>query len=135
MEPLWLRAADCSLLQADAPADEVSLRLVQRLLETSLTRHTIKDLAGAMLEEVAATLNAEQAGVWEATPEWHVCWQFARRGVRAAQPPARLLGEVLDREAGVSQPATAAQPALLASCLSFVDRPNQVLLVQRPRES
>jgi DNA-binding NtrC family response regulator len=48
--------------------------------------------------------------------------------------PRLLLGEVLDRQSTVAQPPCGLQPALLVACLSFVERPNRVLVVTRCRE-
>jgi Nif-specific regulatory protein len=136
-ETLWLKAGDCALLQPnDESADPLSLRLVQRLLELSIAQQGSDRLAQAMLEEAAATLRADQAAVLEASPEWAARWQHTRRGARPPGDnwPRGLLGEVLDREAGASQPPLPGQPAYLAACLSYTDRPNRVLLLARPRE-
>src|SRR5262245_10978603 len=106
-ETLWLRASDCPLLQADADAsDPLALRLVQRLLEIGLALAGSAELARSMLEEVAGALRADQAAVVEASPDWQVRWQHARRGARALGDalPRTLLGEVLDREAGAAHP-------------------------------
>jgi transcriptional regulator with GAF, ATPase, and Fis domain len=136
MESLWLRAVDCPLLQTgNEPADPLAFRLVQRLLEMALVQQRTSGVAAALLEEIATALRADQATIWEAVGTWHLLWQHSRRGLRVAfEPPSSLLGEVLDREAGVSVPPTGNQPALLATCLSFIDRPNRVLVVHRPRE-
>lgn len=135
----WLRAADCPLLKFDAEdVAPLSLRLVQRLLEISLMKQSSDELAAAMLEEVGSVLRADFAAVAEATPEWQMRWHYSRRGVAARTTkglPRQLLGEVLDREAGVIQPASADQPATLASCLSYTVRPNRVLYVVRQREA
>jgi Nif-specific regulatory protein len=135
-DTLWLRAQDCPLLQADADADALSLRLVQRLLELALVPQGSEELARAMLEEIAGALRADQAAVLEPTPEWHVRWQHVRRGARliGEAPPRILLGEVLDRTAGVSEPPGSGVPAVVSACLSYVERPNRVLLAARPRE-
>ena len=129
MSVLWLRAADCPLLQPHADADPVALRLVQRLLEIALLRHGTDDAANALLEEIAAALQADSAAVWEMAPAWKPVWQHVKRGLRTPADAAapQLLGEVLDRAAG------ACQAGLVAACLSFTDRPNRVLVVQRPR--
>ncbi len=134
---IWLRASECPLLQTEADADAQGLRLVQRLLEIALTRHGSDELARVLLEEIGLALRADQAVVCEATPEWKARWQFTRRGARPASDalPRSLLSEVLDREAGVAQPPQAQQPALLASCLSYVEKPNRVLLATRPRDA
>ena len=132
----WLRAVECPLLQAEGQADPLALRLVQRLLELALARQGSADTARTMLEEIGVALRADQALIADASPEWHAAWQYARRGIRPPLDalPRSLLSEVLDRAAGVHQPPAANQPALLAACLSYVDRPNRVLLVARPRE-
>jgi Nif-specific regulatory protein len=137
-ETLWLRAADCPLLQPDPEtADPLSLRLVQRLLELGLAQQGSADLARALLEEVGGALRADQAVILEAAPDWQPCWQHTRRGARplGEHLPRTLLGEVLDRAAGAGQPPAVGTPAFLAACLSFVERPNRVLLVARPREA
>ena len=135
-DTLWLQAQDCPLLQSDADADALSLRLVQRLLELGLIPQGTDGLVQTMLEEIAGVLRADQAGVLEATPEWHVRWKHVRRGARPLGDalPRTLLGEVLDRTSGVSQPAGSGSPAFVAACLSYVERPNRVLLATRPRE-
>src|SRR4051794_38579140 len=110
--PLWMRLADCPLLQPNPERiDPLSLRQVQRLLECSLTRPGCDELAHDSLEEIVAALHADHAAVVEATPDWPVRWQHVRRGQRAAPdpPPRHVLAEVLDREAGVCVP-----PGLLA---------------------
>jgi transcriptional regulator with GAF, ATPase, and Fis domain len=129
MSTAWLRAADCPLLQPQAEAEPLALRLVQRLLELALVRRGSEETAAALLEEIAAALQADAAGVWEMAPAWKPLWQHVKRGTRggADAVPKQLLGEVLDREVGVRQ------ETLLATCLSFTDRPNRVLVVQRPR--
>ena len=137
MSTQWLRANDCPLLQhADDGADVGRLRLVQRLLEIALMRQSASDAAQTLLPEIAAQLRADYAGVWEATPSWQVRWQFARPGVRtnldAISRP--LLGEILDRQAGVAQQPAGAAPALIGACLSYVERPNRLLIIQRPRD-
>ena len=105
---LWLRATDCSFLKTEAEADPLALRLVQRLLELALSKQGSGELAGVLLEEIASALRADQAAICEAMPEWQVRWHHARRGARPLgdQLPRSLLSEVLDREAGVSQPPT-----------------------------
>jgi Nif-specific regulatory protein len=133
----WLRAVDCPLLQpAGADADPAALRLVQSLLEIALLRHASDELAPALLQEIAAALRSDHAGVWEATPAWELRWQYARPGARVNLDalPRPLFNDVLDRQASVSQPPSGAQPALLAACLSFVERPNRILVVTRARE-
>lgn len=133
MALVWLKAVDCPLLQASAEeVDAQAQRQVQRLLELALFHQESEQLARALLEEVAASLRAEQAAVWEAFPDWKPRWLHARRGKPEA--PRHILNEVLDREAGVSVPPSGTQPAYLAACLSFTDRPNRVLVVSRPRE-
>jgi len=63
-------------------------------------------------------------------------WHFARPGSRANLEaiPRPLLNEVLDRQAGVIQAPAGQVGALLGACLSYVDRPNRVLLALRPRD-
>lgn len=133
---LWLRASDCPLLQTDAEgADPLGLRLLQRLLELSLMKQGSDDLPSILLEEVGAALRADGSAIVEAMPQWQVRWQFLRRGGKKfGNLPMPLLGEVLDRQAGAAQPPAQDQPAYLAACLSYTDRPNRVLLVVRPRE-
>jgi Nif-specific regulatory protein len=132
--PTWLRAADCPLLQTEATgADPLALRLVQRLLELALSRQG-SDLMPTLLEEIGSALRSDLAAIVEPTPHWRAIWQYLKRGVRAPGLPAPLLGEVLDRVAGVSQPPGPNQPAYLAACLSYTDRPNRVLLISRPRD-
>jgi Nif-specific regulatory protein len=135
-DTLWLRALDCPLLQPDADADALSLRLVQRLLELGLVPQGSDSLARTILEEVAAVLRADQTAVLEAAPEWLVRWQHVRRGARPLGDalPRTMLGEVLDRTAGFSQHTGSGSPAFVAACLSYVERPNRVLLAARPRE-
>ena len=134
----WLRAPDCSLLaHADDGVDVVALRLVQRLLEIAMLRQSTDDVAQTLLAEVAAQLRADHVGVWEAMPTWELRWHHARPGSRANLEaiPRNLLNEVLDQQAGFSQPPAGPVPALIGACLSYVDRPNRVLLVLRPREA
>src|SRR5262245_19711241 len=136
-ESLWLRAPDCPLLQPEPDGvDPAALRGVQRLLEIGLAHQGSDDLARALLEEVNGALRADQAAVLEALPDWKVHWQHVRRGARPVSValPRPLLGEILDREAGVSQPPRAGSSALLGACLSFTDRSNRVLLALRTRE-
>ncbi len=133
----WLRALDCPLLQpAGAEADPAALRLLQHLLELALFKQGSDETAAALLQEIATALRGEHAGVWEAAPAWEPRWHFARAGARANPDalPRTLLGEVLDRQASALQPPAAGQPALLVACLSYVDRPNRVLVVTRTRE-
>src|SRR5262245_62104189 len=96
----WLKAIDCPLLQTSAEGDSATLRLVQRLLEVALYKTTSDDLAKALLEEIASAVRADQAGIWEATPQWMSRWQYLRRGAKADLPPRPLLSEALDRQAG-----------------------------------
>jgi transcriptional regulator with GAF, ATPase, and Fis domain len=128
--PVWLRPADCALLQGDTDAAQpVALRLVQRLLEIPLRYQGSDALAKAALEEIVGVFRAEQAAIVEATPQWTARWQHNRRAVRGGENwPATLLGEVLDREAAV------AVPALLAICLGYRQRANRVLVVTRTGE-
>src|SRR5262245_41093029 len=129
MSAHWLRAADCPLLQPQAEAEPLALRLVQRLLALALVRRGANETATALLEEIAAALQADAAGIWEMSPACRPLWQYIKRGTRggADAVPKQHLGEVLDRVAGVRQ------ESLLAACLSFTDRPNRVLVVHRPR--
>ena len=131
--PLWMRAVDCPLLQPAGEAEPGALRLVQRLLEIGLLPQGSDELAKAMLEEVGGVIRADQVGVWEALPNWQMRWQQGRRGMKTTLEAGLrvLLNEVLDREAGVAQPAAGGQPSLAAACLSFVDRPNRVILATR----
>jgi Nif-specific regulatory protein len=132
----WLRAVDCPLLQPSAEeVDPVSQRGVQRLLELALLKQSAEELAKSILEEISTTLGADQAAIWVADPEWRARWSHRVRAARADGPPRPLLGEVLDREAGFRTPPGAHQPAWLAACLSFTDRPNRVLVAARPREA
>jgi Nif-specific regulatory protein len=138
MTTLWLRPAECSLLQADADhVDPVALRLVQRLLEIPLMHQSSEPLAKAALEEIAGAIRAETAAILEAAPEWQARWLHGRRPVRPgpANWPRTLLGEVLDREAAVSQPAIDKNPAYLAVCLGYRERANRVLLLSRSGET
>lgn len=132
----WLRAIDCPLLQPDAEADPVALRLLQRLLEISLAQQGSDTLAQAVLEEVAAAVRADHAAVLEAPPPWQARWQYSRRGVRPPGDavPRSFLADVLDREAGGSLPPSGGQPAFLGACLSYTEKANRVLLLARPRE-
>src|SRR5262245_42399234 len=135
MSTQWLRALDCPLLQhADDSVDVPLLRLVQRLLEIGLLGQSTDSVAQSLLPEVAAQLRADHVGVWEATPDWQLRWHFARPGTRVNLDaiPRPLLNDILDRQAGLIQPAAGQVPALLGACLSYVDRPNRVLLALRP---
>ncbi len=124
MSAVWLRAADCPLLDPQGSADPSGLR---RLLELAVACRGIADCAAALLEEVAAALAAEVA-IWEATPSWTAVWRHVKRGAVPSHPPSpQLLAEVLDRTAGHCD------GPLLAACLSFTERPNRVLVAQRPR--
>src|SRR5438093_7516164 len=100
----WLKAVDCPLLQPNAESDPLARRLVQRLLEIARFKTGSDELAKALLEEIAFAVRAEQAGVWEATPQWQPRWQTLRRGTRGDTPARTLLGEVLDQQAGISIP-------------------------------
>ncbi len=132
----WLRAVDCPLLQPNAEdVDPLGQRLVQRLLELALLKQGSDELAKALLEEIAAALRAEQATVWEAQPEPKPRWSFLRHGGKPDPIARSVLAEVLDRAAGMSAGPGAKQPAMAAACLSFIDRPNRVLIVTRPRDS
>jgi Nif-specific regulatory protein len=137
MTTVWLRSAECSLLQADAAdVDPVALRLLQRLLEIPLVHPGSDALARAALEEVAGATRAETAAVLEAAPDWQAHWYYGRRPLRpgAQAWPRGLLGEVLDHEAAASQPPQDKTPAYLAVCLGYRERPNRVLLLARPGE-
>ncbi|MGF1582576.1 MAG: sigma-54 interaction domain-containing protein [Gemmataceae bacterium] len=132
----WIRASDCALLQADVDAvDLTSLRLIQRLLELSLREPSNTDLIGALLEEIGIALQADQVLVLEGTPEWPVRWQYARRGIRSGKikVPTSLLGEVLDRMAGTSQPADGSLPAFLAAPVQTDGLGQHALLATRSR--
>jgi transcriptional regulator with GAF, ATPase, and Fis domain len=136
-DALWLRAADCPLLQPDAEvADSLWLRQLQRLLEIGLVQQGADDFARALLEEVAGVLHADQVAILEAPAPWQTLWQYVRRGARALGEalPRGLLAEALDQQAGISQPPAGGAPAFVAACLSYTDRPNRVVLAARPRE-
>jgi transcriptional regulator with GAF, ATPase, and Fis domain len=138
MSTQWLKATECPLLQhADDGVDVALLRLVQRLLEIAMMRQSSADVTQALLPEVAAQVRADHVGIWEAMPTWELRWQYARPGTRPNLEaiPRPLLNDVLDRQAGVNQAPAGAVPALLGACLSYVDRPNRVLLALRPREA
>lgn len=138
MSTQWLRAADCTLLQhADDSADVAQLRLIQRLLEIGIMQQASSDVAQALLTEVSSQLRADYVGVWEAMPSWQMRWHVSRPGTRTPVDaiPRPLLNEILDRQAGVSQAPGGAIPAILGTCLSYVERPNRVLLALRPREA
>ncbi|MBI1832054.1 MAG: sigma 54-interacting transcriptional regulator, partial [Planctomycetes bacterium] len=138
MSTQWLRATDCPLLQhADDSVDLAQLRLVQRLLEIAMLRQTSADIAQTLLPEIAVQIRADYVAVWEATPAWQVLWQYSRPGSRTnlEAVPRPLLNDILDRHAGVSHAPGGAAPALLGACLSYVDRPNRVLLALRPRDA
>ncbi|MCI0740049.1 MAG: sigma-54-dependent Fis family transcriptional regulator [Gemmataceae bacterium] len=128
----WLSPADCPLLQPQADdVDAASLRLVQRLLELALYKNGTEETAKTLLEEIAASLRADLAAVFEAMPEWQCRWQYARRGLRVENIPKPILGDVLDRSAGTAIRPTGNQPALAFSSLSYTERPNRVLAVAR----
>jgi Nif-specific regulatory protein len=133
----WLRAQDCPLLLPDVEADPLAVRSLQRLLELALTVQGSAACARVLLEDIAGALRADAALIAEARPDWKMLWHHAKRTGRAASEslPRTLLSEALDRDAGVNQPPTATQSALLAVCLGYVERPNRALLVARPREA
>jgi transcriptional regulator with GAF, ATPase, and Fis domain len=134
---VWLRTNECPLLQVDAEvADPAALRLVQRILEIPLHHQGSDALAKAALEEIAGAVRADQAVILEATPDWQAHWTHGRGGVRRGTDswPRALLGEVLDREAAVSQPPVGKAPAYLAVCLGYRERANRALLLARPGE-
>lgn len=138
MSTQWLRAIECPLLQhADDSVNVSLLRLVQRLLEIAMMRQSSAEVAQALLPEIAAQVRADHVGVWEAGSSWQLLFEYARPGSRtnvdAITRP--LMHEILDKQAGVSQPPAGATPALLGACLSYVERPNRVLLALRPREA
>ncbi len=138
MSTQWLRAVDCTLLQsAGDDVDVITLRVVQRFLEIALTRQSSADVAQSLLPEIAAQLRADHVGVWEATPKWESRHAWARPGTRVNLDaiPRPLLNDILDRQAGVIQVPTGAAPAIAGACLSFVDRPNRVLVAIRPRDA
>jgi Nif-specific regulatory protein len=138
MSTQWLRATECPLLQAgNDGVDAGQLRIVHRLLEIAMLRQSSQDVAEALLAEVANQLRADHVGIWEATPSWQLRWHFARPGTRVNLDsiPRPLLNDTLDRQAGVMQPANGNVPALTGACLSYVDRPNRLLLALRSRES
>lgn len=133
-EMSWLRVAECPLLDGQADADVGALRQVQRLFELALTRSGSDEVAKTLLEEIAAQLRADSVSVMQATPEWKVCWQnqgrLARNPIEAISRPT--LHDVLDRQAGVSSEGKGV--FWIATCLSYVDRPNRVLTVLRSRD-
>jgi transcriptional regulator with GAF, ATPase, and Fis domain len=133
----WLRAQDCTLLRPDAEADILAVRSLQRLLELALTVQGSAACARVLLEDIAAAVHADVALVAEARPDWEVVWHHTKRGGKPASDslPRGLLREVLDRDAGVCQGPALNQPAQLAACLGYVERPNRALLLVRPREA
>jgi Nif-specific regulatory protein len=136
MSTQWLRALECPLLQnADDGVEIADLRRVQRLLDIVILGNACADAMQALLAEIAVQLRADHAGIWAAAPAWQLCWQYARPGTRVniESVPRPLLHEILDRQAGVSH-APGGTLAILGACLSYVDRPNHVLIVLRPRE-
>jgi transcriptional regulator with GAF, ATPase, and Fis domain len=138
MSTQWLRAADCPLLQAATEGvDAGQLRVVQLLLEIAMLRQSSYDVADALLDEIAHQLRCDHLAIWEAMPGWQMRWRFARPGAHVkldiVQKP--LLNEILDRQAGVNQPPTGNMPALVGACLSYVDRPNRLLVGLRARDS
>lgn len=138
MSTQWLRAPECPLLaHADDSVDVAALRLVQRLLEIAMLARSSDDGAKALLAEVATQLRADHVGVWEATPNWVLRWQFARASSRVNLEaiPRPLLNDILDRQAGVSQPPAGNALALAGACLSYVERPNRVLIALRSRDA
>jgi Nif-specific regulatory protein len=124
------------LQHADDSVDVPLLRLTQRLLEIAMLHQSSAEVAQALLPEIAAQLRADHVGVWDATPAWQLLHQHARPGTRANLDaiPRPLLNEILDRQAGVSHAPGGAVPALVGACLSYVDRPNRVLVALRPRD-
>ncbi len=134
--PAWLSARDCPLLKPGAEADDWARERTQRLLERLLAPAGRDALARAMLDDVAATLRADLAAVYDSPPQWQARWQVLRTTGRPLGEalPRGLLSEVLDREAGSSLPPQAGKPAFLSVCLSYTDRANQVLLAARGRE-
>src|SRR5262245_55500222 len=138
--PVWLRPADCALLQGSADTDAgnpVALRLVQRLLELPLMHQQADALAKAALEEMTGALRAETAAILEAMPQWTPHWLHQSRPARGKENwPTPLLAEVLDKEAAVAAPPAAGQssnmpgtPAWLAVCLGYRERANRVLVI------
>src|SRR6266568_2019245 len=91
----WLAAAECALLQPDADAEPVALRLVQRLIELALFKQSSAELGPAMLEEIGAVLRADMAHVYEGPPPWKAVWAFTRRGLGKPNLtlPATTMGE------------------------------------------
>ena len=128
MSTQWLRATECPLLQnADDGVDVPRLRLVQRLLEIALQRKTSEEVMQALLPETAAPLRAEHIGIWEATPDGDA-HQPRNHSAHALERDPRSSGR---RQPGPLRPGA----HLLGACLSYVDRPNRVLLALRPREA
>jgi Nif-specific regulatory protein len=136
--PLWLRAAECPLLQTHPETlDPSALRLVQRLLEHCLSQRSTPDVANCFLHEIGQALHADRAAVAERNPNWQPRWQYTRRGLRPVPEPlpGALLAEVLDREAGVARPIESGHPALLAARVGTPEHANRVLVVLRAREA
>src|SRR5262249_39569906 len=126
---------ECPLLRPEGDADPRALRLVQRLLEILTLQFGSEALANALLNEISGALRGDYVAVVEA-PRWQPLWQHVRPGTKAPRAlPASRLSEVLDREAGAAQAATATAPAYLAVVLSYTERANRVLLIARPREA
>lgn len=137
MSTQWLRTTECPLLHhADDGVDVVHLRLIQRLLEVAMLRQSSTDITHAVLPELAAQLRADYVAVWEATPAWQALWHNARPGTRSNLDavPRQILNDILDRQAGVSHAPGGATPAFVGACLSYIDRPNRVLVALRPRD-
>src|SRR5436189_5037655 len=132
---LWLRAADCPLLQPDAEvADPLWLRQLQRLLEVGLVQEGADAFARALLEEVAGALHADQVAILEAPAPGQALWEFVRRGARALgeAPPRRLPGEVVDRQEGGCQPPPRGAPAVVAGRPSHTGPAHGVVPAGRP---
>ena len=133
----WLSAKECPLLQpAGDDIDIVALRNVQRLLEVAMMQQASDNVAQALLTEIALQLRADQVGVWEAAPTWRLLWHHTRPGTRVNLEaiPRPLLSDILDKQAGVNQSPGGQLPALVGACLSYVDKPNRILLALRPRD-
>jgi transcriptional regulator with GAF, ATPase, and Fis domain len=131
-DTLWLRAAECSLLQAHAEVEDVALlRRVQRLLELTLRQQRPDELAHQALREIADALGADPIAILDTDSSWRIRWQYARIGTgwTEHQLPRGLLGEVLDREAGACQTATD------RSFVAVLVGENRILLAQRSRDA
>ena len=108
---------------------------MRRLLELRSPSRAVLNWRKLCWKKSPPAFVLSKATVWEVQPDSKPRWSFLRRGGKPEQPPRALLAEILDREAGMSCGASGKQSALVAACLSFIDRPNRVLMVARPRDS